>query len=269
MSFNQAHSNYQRVYSQPAYILHTSPYQNTSLLVDAFTAEYGRVRFVAKGAKRLKSAFAGKLEVFMPVLLSWNGRGDLYTLTDAEQANGQQRTFLNGQLQLRGSSLLSSYYVNELILRFLTLEDPHTELFNHYISTLDKLILKKNIEVTLRVFEKYLLQESGYSLLLTHDAQTGTKVLNNSLYYYALTENEGPILYEGQNKSEDQNISTSPYSISESLCVRGKTLLELEQGIFSSKETLKQAKMLMRSIISKHLGNTPLKTRSLFQSTIL
>lgn len=259
MSFNLGQSTYQRVYSQPAYVLHTTPYQNTSLLVDAFTEEFGRIRFVAKGAKRLKSAFAGKLDVFTPLLLSWSGRGDLYTLTDADFANDQDRTYINGYLQLRGTALLSSYYINELILRFVTLEDPHPELFYFYVDALDKLLMKKNIESVLRIFEKYLLQEAGYSLILTLDTQSGENVVAENTYSYQFSENEGPI-------KSTSNTLNSNY---DSMRVSGKTLLELERGVFSNKETLKQAKMLMRSIIAKHLGGEPLKTRSLFQSTIL
>lgn len=257
MSFSSASSTYQRIYSQPAYVLHTTAYQNTSLLVDAFTEEFGRIRFVAKGAKRLKSSFAGKLEVFTPLLLSWSGKGDLYTLTDAEFANFQQRTFLNGQLQLRGSALLSSYYLNELILRFVILEDPHPDLFYFYVDALNNLLVKKNIESVLRIFEKFLLQEAGYSLVLTQDVQTGEDVIAETMYSYILSETEGPIKAALDMSNPD------------SIRVSGKTLLELERGVFSDSETLRQAKILMRSIIAKHLGGQPLKTRSLFQSTIL
>jgi len=267
MDFSSSQSTYQRIYSQPAYVLHTTAYQNTSLLVDAFTAEFGRIRFVAKGAKRLKSTFAGKLQVFTPLLLSWSGRGDLYTLTDADFANFQQRSFLNGQLQLRGSVLLSSYYLNELILRFVTLEDPHPELFYHYVEALDKLLVKQNIESVLRIFEKYLLHETGYTLMLTQDAQTGEDVVAESNYYYALTDIEGPVRAESSVETHAEN-SMLQFNY-DSICVSGKTLLELERGIFSDNETLKQAKILMRSIIAKHLGGEPLKTRTLFQSTIL
>lgn len=257
MSFTSASSTYQRIYSQPAYVLHTMAYQNTSLLVDAFTEEFGRIRFVAKGAKRLKSSFSGKLEVFTPLLLSWSGKGDLYTLTDAEFANYQQRTFLNGQLQLRGSALLSSYYLNELVLRFVTLEDPHPDLFYFYVDALSNLLVKKNIESVLRIFEKFLLQESGYSLILTHDVQTGEDVIAEAMYSYILSETEGPVK------------AALDISNPDSIRVSGKTLLELDRGVFSDSKTLRQAKMLMRSIIAKHLGGQPLKTRSLFQSTIL
>lgn len=259
MSFHSAQSTYQRIYSQPAYVLHTTAYQNTSLLVDAFTAEYGRVRFVAKGAKRLKSTFAGKLQSFTPLFLSWSGRGDLYTLTDAEFANFQQRSVINGQLQLRGAALLSAYYLNELILRFVTLEDAHTELFYYYGEALDKLLVKQNVESVLRIFEKYLLQEAGYSLILTHDAQTGEEVIAENMYHYMLTDCEGPV----------KTVYDASQSDYHGIKISGKTLLELDRGIFSNKETLKQAKMLMRSIIAKHLGGEPLKTRTLFQSTIL
>jgi len=260
MNTNAIHSSYQRIYSQPAYILHTMAYQNTSLLVDAFTADFGRIRFVAKGAKRLKSAFAGKLEVFVPLLLSWSGRGDLYTLTEVDFAQKQKSTSLN--CELRGTALLSAYYVNELVLRFLTLEDPHTELFSYYMQTIEKLQSKKNIESVLRNYEKCLLDEIGYSLSLTHDVDTGEATNIEQQYYYVISE--GPKRMNSHSKLSDQN-----NIVEEGVVISGKALMELETGIFTNTESLKQAKHLMRAIISKHLGDVPLKTRTLSQSTIL
>ena len=257
MNNNSATTNYQRIHSQPAYILHTQAYQNTSLIIDAFTANFGRIRFVAKGAKRLKSSFAGKLQVFTPLLLSWMGKGDLYTLTNADFADTAQDASLSGQILLRGSVLLSAYYINELILRFVSLEDPHPELFYYYTEALGNLTMKKNIESVLRIFEKRLLQQMGYSLILNYDTKSGDKISAEKNYYYVLSN--GPQTdISNQLKQEYDGISVS-----------GKTLLELENGHFSSKETLKQAKQLMRSVIAKHLGDNPLKTRALFQSTIL
>ncbi len=257
MSINTGSSNYQRVHSQPAYILHTQAYQNTSLIVDAFTENFGRIRFVAKGAKRLKSSFAGKLQVFTPLLLSWMGKGELYTLTDANFATAEQVSYVNGQMPLRGSVLISAYYVNELILRFITLEDPHPELFYYYAETIENLSLKKNIESVLRIFEKRLLQETGYSLILNCDTETGEKIAASQKYYYILSK--GP-------QADVSNRLRSEY---DGILISGKTLLELDSGCFSSKETLMQAKQLMRAVIAMHLGDKPLKTRTLFQSTIL
>jgi len=257
MSINSVTSNHQRIYSQPAYVLHTQAYQNTSLIIDAFSANFGRVRLVAKGAKRLKSSFAGKLQVFTPLLLSWTGKGELYTLTDADFATASQTSYVNGQVPLRGSVLISAYYINELILRFVTLEDPHPELFYYYIEALENLALKKNIESVLRIFEKRLLQDVGYSLILNHDVKDGGDIHAEKKYYYILSG--GPQCeLSGRLKSEYDGIS-----------IYGKTLLELDSGRFTSKETLRHAKQLMRAVIAMHLGNKPLKTRTLFQSTIL
>lgn len=249
------HSGFQRVHSQPAYVLHSAAYQNTSLLVDVFTADYGRIRLVAKGAKRFKSDFAGKLQVFTPLLISWSGRGDLYTLTTADFANFKQAGFISSEL--RGTTLLSAYYINELVLRFLTLEDPHVELFYYYVDTLAKLQSKKGIESVLRRFEKNLLNEVGYSLLLSHDSASGKKIEADKQYYYGLSEGPKQVYTNIDNNNPD------------GIYISGKALLELERDMFTQSETLKQAKQLMRAIISKHLDGSPLKTRTLFQSTIL
>ncbi len=262
MSISSHSSNYQRTHSQPAYILHTHAYQNTSLIVDAFTANFGRVRFVAKGAKRLKSSFAGKVQVFTPLLLSWMGKGDLYTLTDAEFAADSQTSYVNTQLPLRGSVLFSAYYLNELLLRFVTLEDPHPELFYYYTNALESLSVRKNIETVLRIFEKQLLQETGYSLVLNHAIDTGKPIEALKTYHYILTE--GP-----ESQLADSELSSKRHLDYAGIYIDGKTLLELESGSFSSQQTLKQAKQLMRAIIALHLGDKPLKTRALFQSTIL
>ncbi len=262
MNISNNLSGYQRVHSQPAYILHTQAYQNTSLIIDAFTANFGRLRFVAKGAKRLKSPFAGKLQVFTPLLLSWSGKGDLYTLTDADFTTSSQLLYLHGQQPLRGSVLLSCYYLNEILLRFLTLEDPHPELFYYYVDALENLSMKKNIESVLRVFEKRLLQETGYSLVLNCDINTGEPIDALKMYHYILNEGPHSIAYE----SELSERCNPEY---DGIQVLGKTLLELERGSFSNRQTLKQAKQLMRAVIALHLGDKPLKTRALFQSTIL
>ncbi len=248
-------SSYKRIHSQPAYILHSSAYQNTSLLVDAFTANYGRIRFVAKGAKRFKSAFAGKLQVFTPLHISWSGRGDLYTLTEADFAGFKQCSFAASVL--RGTTLLSAYYINELVLRFLTLEDPHTELFYYYVDTLTKLQTKQGIESVLRSFEKNLLNEVGYSLLLSHDSDSGENIQAEKQYYYVLSEGPKQVYTDIAKNNAD------------GIYISGQSLLELDRGLFTTSESLKQAKQLMRVIIAKYLGDVPLKTRALFQSTIL
>src|SRR6187455_1294129 len=109
---------------QPAYVLHTYAYRETSLIVEAFTAEYGRVALVARGAKRPRSEMRGLLQGFQPLLLSWSGANELKTLQKAEWRGGMP---LPG-----GSALLCGFYLNELLLKLLAREDAHPQLYASY-----------------------------------------------------------------------------------------------------------------------------------------
>jgi len=97
--------------NQEAYVLHTYPYRETSLLLDVFTRAAGRVTLVARGARRPRSAMRGVLLSFQPVQLGWYGKGEVRTLTRAE--------WIGGQPLLQGEALLCGFYLNELLLRLL------------------------------------------------------------------------------------------------------------------------------------------------------
>src|SRR5499427_10678215 len=103
--------------SREAFVLHSYPYMETSLLVEAFTRAFGRVSMVARGARRPRSPLRGLLFAFQPIALSWFGKGELRTLARAEWQGGQPL--------LRGEGLLCGFYLNELLLRLLPREDPH------------------------------------------------------------------------------------------------------------------------------------------------
>src|SRR4249920_914619 len=113
---------------QPAFVLHTFAYRETSVIVEAFTANYGRVALVARGAKRPRSELRGLLQGFQPLLLSWAGQQELKTLIKAEWRGGLALP--------RGSALLCGFYLNELLLKLLPREDPHPELYDEYHAAL-------------------------------------------------------------------------------------------------------------------------------------
>ncbi|MEC9191360.1 MAG: recombination protein O N-terminal domain-containing protein, partial [Pseudomonadota bacterium] len=92
---------------QPAYVLHRRPFQNTSLLVDLFTLDFGLIRAVAKGARREKSRFRALLQLFQPLLISASGKGEVKTLTSIESNMSAMR--------LQGERLFSGLYLNELL----------------------------------------------------------------------------------------------------------------------------------------------------------
>src|SRR3954464_11055515 len=140
------------------YVLHTYPYRETSLILQAWTEKHGRLGLVAKGARRPKSAMRAVLVPFQPLVLDWFGRGELRTLKTAEPAAPAT--------PLAGQSLLSAFYLNELLLKLTTREDPHEGLFEAYDFAITELrslsraapIAQQDVERTLRRFELRLLQ---------------------------------------------------------------------------------------------------------------
>ena len=117
--------------NQPAFVLHTYAYRETSLIVEALTQHAGRVALLAKGARRPRSAVRGLLMAFQPLTLSWFGKRELRTLKNAEWQGGQR--------PLAGSALMCGFYLNELLLKLLPRDDPHPQLFLYYQQTLKEL----------------------------------------------------------------------------------------------------------------------------------
>jgi DNA repair protein RecO (recombination protein O) len=145
----------QRVHEALGYQLHAAPWRETSLIVQAFTREYGNVALVAKGAKRPYSTLRPVLSMFQPLELSWSGAGEVKTLTRAECA---------GVWPLGGRAYMSAWYMNELLLRLLPREDPHAVLFDAYDAALAQLAQGSSAAGALRRFEWILLTETGYGV---------------------------------------------------------------------------------------------------------
>jgi DNA repair protein RecO (recombination protein O) len=228
-----------------AYILHRTPWRDTSLLIEAFSAEHGRIGLVARGVRGKRSSRAALLQPFQALLLSWAGRGDLLSLHNVEPDGPTQG--------LHGAALISGFYLNELLMRLLQRHDPHPELYHAYRTTLLRLQDPEQIEWTLRLFECDLLDHLGYGLLLDCAADTGLSLDPQRAYVY-LPE-RGPVPAE---QAEGQAIS-------------GETLLALAQAqwplLAASDTVLREAKHLMRQSLARYLGPKPLASRALFQTT--
>ena len=229
-------ANKTRQDDQPAYVLHTYPYRETSLIVEVFSQNHGRLPLMARGARRPKSAVRGLLMAFQPLQLSWFGKAELRTLHSAEWQGGQP--------QLQGMALMCGFYLNELLLKLLQRDDPHEQLFHYYQETLQLLSASSDFAAILRRFEKRLLQELGYALTLDREAETNAPVMAGEGYCYVIER--GPVRQSaGQNGVE----------------LRGKTLLDLAADDYSDPVTLQQGKVLMRTLLNHYLGDQPLHTR--------
>jgi len=156
--------------TQPAFVLHSWDWSETSLILDLFTRTQGRVAAVAKGAKRPYSQLRAVLMPFQRIQLglgrgagSGTGDGEVYTLRSAEYA-GQ------GTL-LPPARLMSGFYLNELLLKLLPRADAHEALFDAYADTLGALATDDD-EAPLRAFELVLLRHIGLLPQLDRDTTT-------------------------------------------------------------------------------------------------
>jgi DNA repair protein RecO (recombination protein O) len=233
-----------RVLQQPAYVIHHHDYSETSLLLELFTRDHGRVGVIAKGARRAKGDRRALLNPFTSLRVDWSGKGDLGVLGNVE-ADGRQYS-------LSGESLYCGFYINELILRLLHRHDAHERLFSGYRQCLDHLHDETPNDVALRRFEALLLQELGYGLVLDHDAFDNMPVDENALYEYVV--DSGP-----------RRVGEVETNHSGAL-VHGRSLIALSYGQFSDEEVMQELKRLMRVLLARHLGDRPLNSRKLFQS---
>ena len=235
----QAQKN--RLEDEPAYVLHSYPFRETSLLVEVFSRQHGRVPLVARGARRPKSAVRGLLMNFQPLTLSWFGKHEVRTLHSAEWQGGQPL--------LQGTALLCGFYLNELLLNLMVRDDPHESLFDYYQHTLLRLAHGADMPSTLRCFEKHLLQELGYSLLLEHEAGSYQAIDPAVSYRYVIER--GAIRTNGE--------------AAEGLQVSGKTLQDMASDDYSDAQSARQGKQLMRMLLNHHLGGKMLHTRELIK----
>ncbi len=232
-----------KVDGQPAYVLHTYPFRETSLIVEVLSRDFGRMALLARGARRPRAAIRGLLMAFQPLEVAWAGKGEVLTLMKAEWQGGQPL--------LTGEALFCGFYLNELLMHLLPREDAHERLFARYADMLVRLAADpggKVREADLRSFEKSLLQELGYGLTLSHDSE-GRAIEPEGHYAYRMEQ--GPVRLE--------HADAAPQVVS------GRTLLDLEAEDFADPRSRSEAKQLMRTLMAYYLAGKELETRKIFK----
>lgn len=227
-----------RINGQPAFVLHSYPYKETSLIVDLFTRDYGRIAVVAKGAKRPLSKLRGVLQTFQPLSVSWSGKSELRTLIDAE--------WVGGMLPLERTALLCGFYLNELLVKLLARDDAHRALFDHYVATLNELAHGEPAQIALRKFERALLKETGVAADLSR-----------------CTLSRAPVEAAVDYVVDPERGARTAHSADIWPVVSGKTLLDMESENYADPLTQAQSKQLMRFLLAHHLGGVPLNTRQI------
>ena len=223
---------------QRCFVLHRRPYSETSLILDVFSEEYGRLSIMSKGARSKRSNLKGALQPFTPLLMTWSGRGSMRTLRHAET--------ISLALPLSGIMLYSGLYLNELLGRVIENETPYPALFLDYLSALSELAQTENPEPALRRFELALLSSMGYGVDFLHCSGTGEPVDPDMTYRFR----------------EQKGFLASIRM--DNLTFYGNELIAISERRFETKEQLKAAKRFTRIALKPYLGGKPLKSRELF-----
>lgn len=224
-----------RITLEPAWVLHARPWRDTSLLLEVFTRDHGRVGMVARGVRGPRGRYRGLLQPLQPLLLSWSGRGELKTLAGCEAAAPV--------VMLRDEAMLSTWYLNELLLRFLQRDDSHPALFAAYGEAVHG--LAGGAPAALRLFEKRLLDELGWGADYDRVADDGSAVKADREYGFSPERgvvNDGGLVR-----------------------VSGATLLALAREEIDGAAVLRESRRLLRAAVDAHLGGQPLRSRELLR----
>ncbi len=253
--------------NKSAIVLHHYNYRDTSLIVNFFLSDFGKVSAIAKGVKGKKSKL-NQFALFQPfqkLTVSLTGKQELLILKSIELTSESNHEPILNAWKLSGKSLYCAYYINELLLRLLPSHTDCSEIFSlyeHVINILshssepessDQESSKQHnllhFEAPLRIFELKFLEYLGYGLNLSHDIQSDLPIDNEKQYYYII----------------DSGPSESPISGIKNLAISGRTLINLSRAQLSDKKTLQESKQLLKWALAGHLGSKPLKSREMFK----
>ena len=225
-----------RIEGEPALVLHSRPYRETSAIVSLMTLAHGRVPVVARGVRSSKRG--NLLQPFNRLRVSFSGRGNLCTLTGCE---------LTRHTWLTGNALAGGFYVLELVSRLMPERESAPGVFDDACWALEHLESgQPPVDVVLRVFEKRLLEELGYGLDFAADAQSGEPIQPER--HYVLYPEAGFVATGG---------STRGYP--------GAALLDIEAGAYGDRITRLAARKLFREALKPLLGDRPLASRRLIR----
>jgi len=224
-----------RVESQPAYVLHTRAWRETSLLLEVFSREHGRIGLLARGVRSARSRITrATLEPFQLLSMDWAGTGELPNLRAAE-VTGPPRRFSH-------DALLSGLYVNELLVRLTARNDPHPTLFARYAALLEELAATDSLAWTLRRFERDLLIELGYGLQLDCEAESGEPLRADADYVYV--PELGPVPLQLRQHGA---------------IAKGSALLALHEDAKPLHDDLAALRRVLRGVITSHVGEQGLR----------
>jgi len=232
---------------QPAYLLHSRPFRDNSLILDFLTPDFGRLSAISRGGRSARSKSKSLLQPFTPVTISLSGKSELKTLRSIE--------LRRGLVSLKGERLFSAMYMNEIIVRLFQTHEADHGFFQDYETALLQLGGGEPAEPVLRNFELTLLDALGYGVDFNAEAQTH-QPLSAEHWYYFQEESGFVKVQDAAGLVSADKPAANIFS--------GRDLLQIHERNFSEESTRRTAKLVIRGILGSHLGTAPLRSRSLF-----
>ncbi len=228
-----------RITDQPAFILHRRDYKESSLILEIFSEQFGRVSVLAKAAKKRRDA--SHFQICNRLLVGWSGRSELKTLTQIESR----------PLALASAHLPGVFYINELLLYLLPKHQPQSALFQQYQMFLLHLAQcagdATELAPALRNLEIDLLQQLGLMPDLSQLTNSTQALQDERLYRI------------------DRQDGVCEASSDAALAFHGKTLKAIAQRRFDQPEVAQAARRLLRQLIDYNLQGRTLQSRKFYQ----
>ena len=236
-----------RISDEPAYVLHRYDWSESSLILEVFTRNHGRIALVAKGAKKPSSNFRPILLPLQPLHLAYGGDAEIRTLKGAE--------WMGGHVMPTGDALMSGYYLNELLLNLLARDDPHPHLFDVYANVVQVIASEHGeaLQAALRTFELLLLRDIGLLPLL--DAQTMTFGALDAAARYSLVPEGG---LRQTNASDRASLSGAQWL---DLQIALADAAPFTTTLRACAAVMSELKPQLRHLLNYHCGVKTLRTR--------
>jgi len=240
----------------PAFVLHHHDWSETSLILDLFTRDQGRVVAVAKGAKRPYSQLRPVLLPFQRIVVGFGARqspdAEIWLLRHAEWGGGAAWP--------GGSAMLPGFYANELLMRLLPRHDPMPRLWSAYAGLLPALTHSGSLQAALRAFELMVLRQLGHLPDLARHSAAAVD-LDDDVFYTLHPElgiaDAGPQdaalpgwlwrqLEQALSRAMDERVEGLPEPLLQACLVASSDL-----------------RSVLRQVLHYHVGPQPLRTRQL------
>lgn len=238
-----------RVDLAPLYVLHHRPWRDTSRMLDVFTRDHGRLTLFARGVRGPKSRTASLLQPFRLLLASWSGSGDAGQLTQVESAAAKTAEMTP---ELPASTLLSAWYLNELLLKLTVRHDPQPFVFDLYHDSLSRLRGGEAVAAVLRRFERQLLDLLGYGVEFRTEARDGEALRGDAYYHFhpelGFTEVSG--------------------GAQQGTVFCGRELLGIAEDRYDDAAVLETARSVLRLALDHALEGRDLRTRAVARAVI-